>query len=231
VLTTARNLIDNGPSLSVGILSADLLRLGEELETLESAGVRLAHIDVMDGVFSPQLTVGPPLVRALPERFVKDVHLMVADPLNQLQSYIDAGAGIISFHLEATMHPHRVLQSLAGTGIVRGVALNPGTPLASVEPLLDELELLLLLAVNPGWSGQPFIASTEGRITEAQALLAAREIVLGVDGGITKANAERVASLGVNLIVTGSAVYDGVPADNVRALLAAVEGTRVPTTP
>lgn len=230
MLTTARDLIEHGPSLSVGILSADLLRLGEELETLESAGIRLAHIDVMDGVFSPQLTVGPPLVRAVPERFLKDVHLMVADPLDQLESYIDAGAGIISFHLEATKHSHRVLQSLAGTGIVRGVALNPGTPLGLVEPLLDELELLLLLAVNPGWSGQPFISSTERRIAEAQALLAGREIVLGVDGGITKANAEHVASLGVNLIVTGSAVYDGVPADNARALLAAVEGRPIPTT-
>ena len=225
--TTARELIANGPALAVGVLSADLLRLGEELEALDEAGVGLAHVDVMDGVFCPQMTVGRSFVAALPDRFVKDVHLMVEEPLTKAQDYVDAGAGIVTFHIESTRHPHRVLQSLAGSGVVRGVALNPGTALSTLEPLLDQLELVLVLAVNPGWSGQSFIPTTERRITNVRALVAGREIVIAVDGGITKANVERVASLGVDLIVTGSAVYDGGPAaDNARAMLEGVRRAR-----
>jgi ribulose-phosphate 3-epimerase len=225
--TTVHELIERGPGLSVGVLAADLLRLGEELEALDAAGIELVHVDVIDGVFCPVLTVGPPLVKALPDRFVKDVHLMVVEPLDKLDAYLDAGAGVVTFQLEATRHPHRVLQELAGTGVVRGVALNPGTPLAAVEPLLDELELLLVLAVNPGFGGQRFIPSTERRVAEARGLVAGREIVVAVDGGVTKANVGRVASLGVDLVVTGSAVYDGVaPAENARAMLEAVRQAR-----
>jgi ribulose-phosphate 3-epimerase len=227
VKTTAAELIAGAPSISVGVLTADLLRLGEELEALDAAGVRLAHVDVMDGVFCPMTTVGPPIVKALPDRFVKDVHLMVEEPLEKVGSYVDAGAGVITFHVESTRHPHRVLQSLTGSDVVRGVALNPGTPLSAVEPLLDDLELLLLLAVNPGWGGQSFIPSTERRLADAHALLEGREVVLAVDGGITKANAEHVASLGVDLLVTGSAVYDGsAAAANARTMLEAVRRGR-----
>jgi ribulose-phosphate 3-epimerase len=225
--TTARELLDGAPQLSVGVLSADLLRLGEELEALDDAGVRIAHIDVMDGVFCPMTTVGPPMVKALPERFVKDVHLMVDEPLEKVGAYLEAGAGILTFHVEATRHPHRILQSLAGTGVVRGVALNPGTPTAGIEPLLDDLELVLVLAVNPGWGGQSFIPATERRVAEVGALIAGRHIAVAVDGGITKANVEHIASLGVDLIVTGSAVYDGVAAaDNARAMLETAQRAR-----
>lgn len=221
--TTARELLAGGPHLSVGILTADLLRLGEELEALDITGIRLAHVDVMDGVFTPQITVGAPIVAALPERFVKDVHLMVDEPLAKVDAFVEAGAGILTFHLEATRHPHRVLQSLSGTGVLRGIAVNPGTPLAAVEPLLDEVELLLVLAVNPGWRGQSFVAATERRIAEARALVAGREIVVAVDGGITKANVGQVAALGADMVVTGSAVFDGLePASNARAMLEAV---------
>jgi len=221
--TTARELIGSGPGLSVGVLGADLLRLGEELEALDAAGVRLAHVDVMDGVFCPQLTAGPLLVRALPDRFVKDVHLMVVDPLEKVHAYVESGAGILTFHVESTSHPHRVLQSLAGSGVVRGVALNPGTAVSAIEPLLDELELVLVLAVDPGWDGQSFIPSTERRVADVRALVEGREIVVAVDGGVTKGNVERIATLGVDLIVTGSAVFDGVaPAENARAMQAAV---------
>jgi ribulose-phosphate 3-epimerase len=122
---------------------------------------------------------------------------------------------------------HRVLQSLAGTGVVRGVAVNPGTPVSTVEPLLDEAELLLVLAVNPGWGGQRFLLSTERRLAEAREYVAGREIVVAVDGGITKENVEHVSSLGVDLIVTGSAVYDGIaPAYNARIMLEAVRRAR-----
>jgi len=218
--TTARALIDRGPGLSVGILTADLLRLGEDLEALDETGIELVHVDVMDGVFCPMTTVGPPIVRALPDRFVKDVHLMVVDPVDKVQAYVEAGAGIVTFHAEATRHPHRVLQSLAGSGVVRGLALTPGTPVSVIEPLLDELELVLVLAVNPGWSGQTFIPATEERVAVVRSLVEGREIVVAVDGGVTRANVESVASLGVDLIVTGSAVYDGAsPVENARAML------------
>jgi ribulose-phosphate 3-epimerase len=226
--TSARELIGQGPSLSVGILTADLLRLGAELEALDEAGIELAHVDVMDGVFCPMTTVGPPIVKAIPDRFVKDVHLMVVEPLDKAQAFVDAGAGIVTFHVESTRHPHRVLQSLAGTGVVRGVALNPGTPVTQIEPLLDELELVLVLAVNPGWGGQAFISSTERRIAQVRSLVEGREIVVAVDGGITKANVEAVAALGVDLIVTGSAVYDGLaPVENARAMLESVGRARL----
>jgi len=224
-VTDVRRLLRRGPHVSVGMLTADLLRLGEELEAIGDAGVELVHVDVMDGVFCPQTTVGPPVVRAIPESFVKDVHLMVDEPLEKVADYVAAGAGIITFHVESTRHPHRVLQSLAGTGVARGIALNPGTPLGAVEPLLDELELLLVLAVNPGWSGQQFIPATERKLHHARELIGDREIALAVDGGITKENAEHVASLGVDVVVTGSAVFDGVaPADNARRMLDAVRG-------
>jgi ribulose-phosphate 3-epimerase len=228
VKTSSRSLLDRVPQLSVGVLTADLMYLGKELEALDAAGVELVHIDVMDGLFCPQMTVGPPLVKALPDRFVKDVHLMVDEPLDKVHAYVEAGAGILTFQVESTRHPHRVLQSLANSGVVRGVGLNPGTPVGVVEPLIDELELLLVLAVNPGWVGQSFIPSTERRIAEARTLVAEREIVVAVDGGITKANVGHVASLGVDLIVTGSAVYDGVaPVENARVMLDSIGRARV----
>ncbi len=220
---TVRQLLDGGPTISVGMLTADLLRLGQELAVLEQAGANVVHVDVMDGVFCPQFTVGPPIVKAIPDSFVKDCHLMIDDPLTKVQSFVEAGASIITCHVESTRHPHRVLQSLGGSGVIRGVALNPGTPLEVLEPLLDELELIFLLAINPGWGGQKFLPSTERRLAAVRKMIGDREILLEVDGGITKANIEHVATLGANLIVSGSAIYDGVaPLDNARFMLEAV---------
>lgn len=225
--TSAQRLFERAPDLSVGILTADLLHLGEELEQMDRAGIELIHVDVMDGVFCPATTVGPPFVSAIPDRFVTDVHLMVEEPLDKVHAYVEAGAGIVTFHVEATRHPHRVLQSLAGSGVVRGVALNPGTPVAAVEPLLDELELVLVLAVNPGWPGQRFISSTERRLLQVRRLVGEKEIVVAVDGGITSGNVERMGLLGVDLVVAGSAVYDGgSAADNARAMLQTVRRAR-----
>jgi ribulose-phosphate 3-epimerase len=223
VKVTVRQLLDGGPTISVGMLTADLLRLGDELAVLEQAGANVVHVDVMDGVFCPRFTVGPPIVKAIPDSFIKDCHLMIDDPLSKVQSFVDAGASIITCHVESTRHPHRVLQSLAGSGVIRGVALNPGTALEVLEPLLDELELIFLLAVNPGWGGQKFLASTERRLAAVREMIGDREILLEVDGGITKANIEHVATLGADLIVSGSAIYDGVaPLDNARFMLDAV---------
>jgi ribulose-phosphate 3-epimerase len=222
---TARRLLDTAPGLSVGMLTANLLQLGEELKQMDLAGIELIHVDVMDGEFCPMMTVGPPIVKAIPDTFCKDVHLMISEPQEKVRVYVDAGADILTFHLESTRHPHRVLQALEGTGVVRGVALNPGTPVVEVEPLLDDVELLLVLAVNPGWGGQAFIPATERKIAAARQLVEGRDIVLAVDGGITKSNVGHVTSLGADLIVTGSAVFDGInPASNARTMLDSIRG-------
>jgi ribulose-phosphate 3-epimerase len=221
------------PTISVGVLTADLMKLGEELALLDGTGVELLHVDVMDGCFSPMMTVGPPLVRALRTPLLKDVHLMIRDPLEKVGDYVAAGADIVTVHVESCLHIHRVLQHL-GTmsnandperGLVRGIALNPGTPLAALEPLLDEVDLVLLLAVNPGWGGQRFLPHSMDRIAKARRLIdgAGREVLLGIDGGITRANIADFASVGVDLVVTGSAVFDGkAPADNARFMLSAL---------
>jgi ribulose-phosphate 3-epimerase len=222
------------PTLSVGMMTADLLNLGSELALLERAGVRLVHVDVMDGVFCPMMTAGPPLIKAMKTTLLKDVHLMIAEPLAKVAEYVAAGADIVTIHPEAGPHPHRLLQQMRsmtnandpGRGLVRGVALNPGTPLEALEPLMDELELILILAVNPGWAGQKFIPATFERLGLAREMIqkSKREIVLGVDGGITQANIGEVAKTGVDIVVTGSAVFDGKAAEaNARFMLAAVE--------
>jgi len=231
--TACHLLRESSPVVSVGILTADLLSLGSELSLLERSGVKVVHVDVMDGCFCPMMTVGPPFIKALKTSLLKDVHLMIDEPLNKVADYVAAGADIITIHPEACSHVHRVLQQLRmmknandpERGLVRGVGLNPGTPLEVLEPLLDELEMILILAVNPGWGGQKFIPSTKGRIEKARRIIAAsgREIILAVDGGITRDNIADVAALGVDLIVTGSAVFDGKAAEaNARFMLGEV---------
>jgi ribulose-phosphate 3-epimerase len=232
--TTLQSLKKLSPTLSVGIITADLLSLGSELSLLERTGVKLVHIDVMDGCFCPMMTVGPPFIKALKTPLLKDVHLMIADPLEKVADYVAAGADIITFHPEGCTHPHRVLQQLRnltnandpGRGLLRGVALSPGTPLAVLEPLLDELEVILLLAVNPGWGGQRFIPATRDRIARVKQMIAEahREVLVTVDGGITRANIAEVARTGADIIVTGSAVFDGKAAEeNAGSMLEAVK--------
>ena len=215
---------DGRPLLSVGLMTADWMCMGEELRRIEDAGADYVHIDVMDGVFCPQLTVGPPVIAALNTRLPKDVHLMIDEPLEKVRAYVDAGAAMLTFHVESTRHPHRVLQALESS-VVRGVALDPGTPVSAVEPLLDEVELVLVLAVNPGWSGQRFTPGTEKKVAAARALVdrSGREVLVGVDGGVTRDNVGAIAAMGVDLIVAGSAVFDGGDARaNLGNLLAGV---------
>jgi len=195
--------------------------------------VPLLHFDVMDGCFTPMMTLGPPLVKAVRTPLLKDVHLMIEEPLERLGDYVAAGADVVTVHAESCTHIHRVLQRLGtmenandrARGLVRGVALNPGTPLEVLEPLLDEVDLVHLLAINPGWGGQKFLPATMGRIADVRRLLvrAGRRILLGVDGGITRENVGTLAGSGVDLVVTGSAVFDGkAPAENARTMLAAL---------
>jgi len=221
------------PTISVGVLTADPLSLGTELALLEEAGVQVIHVDVMDGCFCPAVTVGPPFIKAIKTSLLKDVHLMVEQPLGKLEGYVAAGADMITVHVEAGRHIHRVLQVLgtmtnandSSRGVLRGLALNPGTALETVRPLLPELEMITLLAVNPGWSGQKFIATTQQRLQELLAMIrhAGRDILVAVDGGVTKENVADVARMGADIIVTGSAVFDGkTPKENAEFMLKTV---------
>ena len=218
------------PAVSVGMLTADLLSLGDEIRILENSGVNLVHFDVMDGCFCPMMTAGPPLIKAVKTSMLKDVHLMVQEPLEKIGAYVAAGADIITFHVESCKYPHRVLQELsemtnvndASAGIGRGIAVNPGTSLTEIEPLLDMVDIIFLLAINPGWGGQSFDRSTEKRIAEVLEMIRKHktDIVLGVDGGIKKDNIRSVVEMGADIIVTGSAVFDGGDVDgNARFML------------
>jgi ribulose-phosphate 3-epimerase len=212
------------PLLSVGLMTADWMRMGEELRRIEDAGADFVHIDVMDGCFCPQLTVGPQVIAALKTALPKDVHLMIDEPLEKVRAYVDAGASTLTFHVESTRHPHRVLQVL-GDSVKRGIALNPGTPVGAIEPLLDDIEQVLVLAVNPGWGGQRFAPGIERKLAAARELIerSGRPIKLGVDGGVTRDNARAIAAMGVDLIVAGSAVFDGGDAAaNLTSLMAGV---------
>lgn len=229
-----RQLREKGPSLSVGLISADLMALGADIARLEQSGVVLVHFDVLDGCYTPMLSVGPPFIKAVKTKMLKDVHLMVREPLASLPDYVAAGADIITIHPDACTHPHRVLQVLgampnardASRGIARGVALNPSTPLAVLEPLLDEAELVMLLAINPGWGGQKLIPGTLNRIKAVKAMAAEsdRDILIAVDGGVTRQNIGQLAGLDVDMVVTGSAVFDGDIAANVAQMSAALRG-------
>lgn len=228
-----------GPHISVGMLTADLGNLNGELALLEREDVGIVHVDVMDAHFCPGLTVGAPVIKAMKTSMLKDVHAMIEDPLAEFPAFIAAGADIITVHAESTRHIHRALQALAGIesanhpgrAVMRGIGLNPGTPLEVVQPLLDDVEYILLLAVNPGWSGQRFIPATEGRLAAARQMIEAggKEILLGVDGGITRENIAGVAAMGPDVIVTGSAVFDGKsPAENARYMQSQMKVARHP---
>jgi len=235
-------LLGGGPRLTVGMVTADLATLGSEVGILEAAGVEMLHIDVGDGVFCPLFTVGPPIVNAVRTPILKDVHLMIDDPLTKVDAFVAAGADMITFHVESARQPHRVLQVLRdatnandpGRGIIRGIGVNPSTPLQVIEPLLDEVDYILVLAINPGWGGQGFLASAERRLAQAREMIRAsgRPILLGVDGGVTRGNIEKVAAMGADVVVAGSAVFDGrAAAENVRYMLDRVAARRpVPTT-
>ncbi len=218
------------PLISVGVLTADLMSLGSELKLMEDAGVKLLHVDVMDGCFCPMMTVGPGFIKAMKTPLLKDVHLMIDEPLEKIDSFVAAGADMITVHVESCRHVHRVLQKLggmtnvndSGRSILRGIALNPGSPLEAVRPLLDEVEMIFLLAVNPGWGGQKFIPSTPERLGSLREMIrdCRKEILIGVDGGITRENIADIARMNADIIVTGSAVFDGkAPAENAKFMI------------
>ena len=200
--------------IAPSVLSADLLRLQDQIAAVEAGGADWIHVDVMDGRFVPTLTFGAGLVTAL-RRATKlplDVHLMVAEPERYVASFADAGANVLTLHPEATVHAQRHLVAIRERGLKAGLALNPGTPLSAAEEVLDDLDLLLIMSVNPGFPGQAYIPGTTDKIRRARALLAARgsTAALEVDGGIGPDTIGAAAAAGADTFVAGSAVF-GAP--------------------
>ncbi|TAL26483.1 MAG: ribulose-phosphate 3-epimerase [Nitrospirae bacterium] len=197
--------------IAPSILSADFMRLGEEIKAAEAAGIDMFHIDIMDGHFVPNITIGPAIVEAINKitDVPLDVHLMIENPDRYIKDFISAGADYLAVHTEATVHLHRTVQAIKENKVKAGVSLNPATPLSSIEHILQDLDFVVLMSVNPGFGGQSFIPQTMDKIKMLKEMIRERGLstLIEVDGGVKPDNAKQVAVAGADMLVMGSAFF------------------------